>query len=351
MFKKLPLSRAKQQAGLFTLAATVLMTCLLLSCNKSKNIPDVDHLPAQAEIIRMEKEMYGGDTSQIAAKALSISENYPEFTKIYADIMRDPSWKEDSEVQVLEKLMAGPQMRMLYDTCMVVHAEIRDFEKELGRAMQFYQYYFPGKKIPTVYTCLTEFAYQAFTYGDDMIVLGTEHFMGKNFPAYNSIFPRYQSRFFTPEYMTAATMEVLSGALVGDNTGNRMADEIIHQGKKLYVLEQLMPETHDTILMKYTKEQLDWVEENEVPIYAFFINEDLMFSTDSRKFQKYIFPGPTSPGMPQDSPGRTACWMGRQIIRKYMKKNPQVTLEDLLAIKDTQKILNGAGYRGSLENR
>jgi hypothetical protein len=49
--------------------------------------------------------------------------------------------------------------------------------------------------------------------------------------------------------------------------------------------------------------------------------------------------------MPPESPGNTGSWLGWQIIRTYMKKHPEVTLKDLIQLKDAQKILDDSGYR------
>jgi uncharacterized protein YjaZ len=64
-----------------------------------------------------------------------------------------------------------------------------------------------------------------------------------------------------------------------------------------------------------------------------------------RKIQKFIGPAPTSPGMPAQSPGNTASWLGWQIVKSYMAKHPETTLPQLIAMKDAQAIMDQAGYR------
>jgi hypothetical protein len=38
-------------------------------------------------------------------------------------------------------------------------------------------------------------------------------------------------------------------------------------------------------------------------------------------------------------------WVGWQIVRKYMQENKDVTLQQLMAQKDAQYILNGSKYK------
>lgn len=328
----------------------ILLFCsilLLNSCDKGKNIPDVSYIEMDLDLIRFEKEMYEVDSSQINIKAAELVEKHPDFVEIYAgpNVMRERTWKDSSAHAVLTHLMKGPQMKMLYDTCMAQFDDFSTYEEQLEEAFKYYHHYFPERPTPRVYTCITEFGYQGFTYGPEILVIGTEHYMGKDFPAYNGIFPRYQSRSFTPEHLVSSSMELMAGELVGEQPESNMLDAMIREGKKLYILDLLLPHTADSLKLKYTAAQTEWCNDNEFEMWSFFVNEDLIYSTDRRKYMKYTAPTPTSPGMPQESPGRTANWMGWQIIKKYMKMNPDETIQDLIDETDSQQILKTAKYK------
>jgi uncharacterized protein YjaZ len=61
---------------------------------------------------------------------------------------------------------------------------------------------------------------------------------------------------------------------------------------------------------------------------------------------KLVNPSPTgTTKMPTNSPGRAGNWMGYRIIRAYMKKHPNTSLEQLMALKDAQKILDESKYK------
>lgn len=329
------------------IAASFFLLFLWSSCNKGKNIPDVSHIDMDLEVIRFEKEMYGIDSNDIVTKSKALVSNHPDFVEIYTspNVMRERTWKDSSQQSILAHLMRGPQMKMLYDTCMVQFDDFSPYELELEEAFKYYKHYFPEQTIPKIYTCITEFGYQGFTYGPEILVIGTEHYMGSEFPAYNGIFPRYQSSSFTPEHLVSSSMELMVGEILGENPERNMLDAMINNGKKLYILDQLLPHTEDSIKLKYTAAQTEWCNDNEFEMWTFFVNEDLIYSEDKRSYMKYIAPTPTSPGMPTESPGRTANWIGWQIIKKYMKLNPNKTLQDLVDEKDTQVIFKAAKYK------
>ena len=132
---------------------------------------------------------------------------------------------------------------------------------------------------------------------------------------------------------------------MGEPSGNRLIDMMIDRGKKLFVLESLMPEAHDTVIIDYPSVKLAWVEDNERSLWYHFTSQDLLYETSMNKIQKYVGPSPTSPGLPREAPGNTGSWMGWQIVRSYMKTHPETSLKDLLAMKDAQVILDNSGYK------
>ncbi len=327
-------------------AAILTIPFIWQACNKDKNIPDVSHIKVDLDLTRFEKEMYGIDSSEISAKAKEILEEHPDFSEIYTQIMRERDQRDSSQLFVMDWLMRGPQMKMLYDTCMAKYDDFSDYENQFEEAMRYFKYYFPEKEVPKIYTCITEFAYQGFTYGEDILVIGTEHFMGSGFPAYKSIFPNYQYSKFTPEHLVSSAIETLSGELIGEHTETNLLDAIIRNGKKLYLMDLMLPHSPDSIKLQYTGTQTQWTKENEFEIWSFLINEDLLYNSNRRDYTKYVMPGPHSQGMPPEAPGRVANYIGWQIIKRYMKMNPQKTLQDLLSNHDSQKILKDSKYKG-----
>ena len=141
------------------------------------------------------------------------------------------------------------------------------------------------------------------------------------------------------------TLEVWIDDLAGPPPGERLLDIMIHNGKKLYVLEQLMPTAEDSVIMDYSSEKLKWIQDNEKNVWYHFSTRDMLYETSMGKIRKYIGPSPNSPGMPAESPGNSASWLGWQIVKAYMRKHPQTSLKELLALQDAQKIMDESGYR------
>lgn len=77
-----------------------------------------------------------------------------------------------------------------------------------------------------------------------------------------------------------------------------MLDQMIHNGKALYITELLLPEVHDSIIHEYSAAQLNWCRRNELQMWSFFFDRKLFYESNPSKIAKYIYPSPTSPDMP-----------------------------------------------------
>ena len=124
-----------------------------------------------------------------------------------------------------------------------------------------------------------------------------------------------------------------------------LLDRMVGAGKMLYFLDRIMPETADSLKICYTQKQLDWAIKNEKNIWAFMIQNELLYTTDYKSQTKLIQDGPFTTGFSRQSPARLGVWMGWQIVGDFMKNNPEVSLKELINITDSQKLLNDSGYK------
>lgn len=121
---------------------------------------------------------------------------------------------------------------------------------------------------------------------------------------------------------------------------------MVYNGKIMYLMDLVLPDVADSTKIGYTTKQLEWAKGNESNIWGYFLQENLLYETDYNKIQKYVSVAPFTPGLGEnnESAPKLGIWAGWQIVRKYMENNPDITLAQLMALTDEQKILNGAKY-------
>lgn len=334
---------------------------VILSCHpdKNANIPDVSDIHVDLKVTRFE-QLLMADTAMDAVKLQKLMDDYPAFSKVYFDHVMpmedDIKVNTDRETRLKDILywIKQPGTRWLYDTVQQIFPKLDKVEKDLQTAFTYAKYYFPDKKTPRIYTTVSDFGYFPFIYSEDSLTDGLgislEMFLGDTFPymkytGLNNAFSDYLTRSYNKDHIVRRTLDVWVDDLVGPPDGERLLDIMINHGKKLYIMKSLLPETHDSVIIDYPLVKLKWVEDNERNIYYQFTTQDMLYETSMRKIQKFIGPSPSSPGMPAQSPGNTGSWLGWQIVKAYMAKHPETTLQQLIAMKDAQKILDESGYR------
>ena len=239
----------------------------------------------------------------------------------------------------------------VYDSVLAKYPSIQYAAKEITHALQFVKYYFPKYKAPTA---LVTFTGPLEGYSNVLtssgFAVGLQLYLGKDYPAYNTdyiadVYPQYQSRRFEPPYIPVDCIKNLISDLYPADAGNQpLIYQMVEAGKRLYVLDALMPETADTLKTGYTQAQLDGCYAAEKHIWNFFIQNNLLYVTDQSQTRDYMNDGPRTETLGPDSPGFIGQFVGWQIVKKWMEKDSKRTLQELIKAP-AQTIFQEAKYK------
>ncbi len=301
-------------------------------------------------IRRFEKDLFGVDVDSIEAGAEMLNKEYPVFFPVFVEGILGIGKFDDSlkaYMPIFKAFLKNDAINGLYDSCMAEFSDISSIEHDLGRSFDKLHYYFPVWKEPQVITFLSEFSRAAVTYDTLFLGIGLDMYLGKDYVYYPSLgFPNYIIRKFSKEYIIPNSINVvLTNMFETDSEQNKLIDKMIYNGKILHLMDLILEDTPDSLIMGYTEAQLEWCKGNELQIWAFFIDKDLLFSSNSLAYNKFVSDGPTSSGMPPESPGNIGSWVGWQIVRKFMRRNEEVTLQQLMMDFDGTQVLNRSGYK------
>ncbi|MEE9438747.1 MAG: hypothetical protein V3V14_07075 [Saprospiraceae bacterium] len=334
----------------------ILLTIMLIACNgDSENTPDVSHVKIDNQYIRFEKELMVLDSNKMAPALMSLLGKYPAFSNLYFN--RLLSLDTNNKEAFKDAMRGFVTNKGIKDLALKVDKEFSDFDQiikpQITEAFKLMTYYFPSFKAPNVYTYISEYSYQQFLFEDnarDGLGIGLDMFLGGDYPykeidPKNDAFSKYITRSFDKAHLPRKIMESLIIDKIGAAQGSRLIDKMIHRGKILYFIEKVLPTSPDSIIMEYTHDQMEWVNKNELKMWAFFFDKNLFYESNGMKINKYINPSPNAPGMPDDAPGRTANYIGLQIVKAFMKKYPETGFQELINMKDAQKIMDKSRYK------
>ena len=330
---------------------------LLTGCNKGKNIPNVDHIVADFALIRTERIIDDMDSTTTDARIDSVLAQNPAFWRLYftnivpLDRSTGPNLTRND---LIRDYASDQRINAISDSVRSEFASFADIEGQLYNAFQYLLFYFPGNQPPNVYTLTSDFGFFPFIFEDDGpldgVGISLEMFLGADFPyvdftGNDPVFSKYLTRSYNRDHLVKKTIEIIVDDIIGPPPGDRLLDLMIHNGKRHYIVKQLLPMARDSVIFEFTQNQLDWCMENERNLWSHYLTEDLLYSNEFSKINKLVNYSPNAPGMPQEAPGRVANWSGYKIIAELMRRESDLTLPELVALRDPQIIMERARYR------
>ncbi len=328
-----------------------LIMFFILACG-DKRKADVSGIDVSVNILRFDQDLSKIKQDEIGLKLPELEKKYQFFYSDYFEkILTTGAVNTPEFIPVVKEVIAGKPFNDLQQETNKVFPDLKKQEKEIAEAFKHVKFYYPQKKLPKLVSYISGFQVQT-PIGSDYVGIGLDMFLGadsKFYPALRNTLPQYITRRFTPENITPRVVEVIAREEMfpeRDEDKSLLA-KMIYQGKIMYFLKAIMPDAGDDLLIGYTAKQLTWCVDNEPLIWAYFLDENLLYDSDYLKIQKYLAEAPFTPGLGEknDSAPKLGVWTGWQIVKSYMEKNTEVTLQQLMAKKDPQEILNAANYR------
>ncbi|OJY81485.1 MAG: hypothetical protein BGP13_03500 [Sphingobacteriales bacterium 40-81] len=342
--------------------ATIIFLTLLLffvSCKDGKQTPDVSGIKVNLQAQRFEKDFFSIDTNNVPASFPLLQQKYPVFFADFIQNILGLSVAEDgSKAQAAIKLFLR-DYHIVKDTADKVFADFSKIENEVKQGIRFAKHYFPAYHAPEkIITFIgpLDAIFQTPTgkTGDvitqDALAVGLQLHLGSEASLYQSqaaqsLFPKYVSAKFSPQYIPVNCLKNIVDDIYPPNPNDKtLLDFCIDKGKRLYLLDKFMPETPDTLKIGYTANQLTGCYKNEGLIWSFLIQNNLLYNSDFLRIQSYVEEGPQTQELGEGSPGQISLFVGWQIVKKYMEKHPDTTLDALLKL-DAKQILAESKYK------
>lgn len=337
---------------LFSIQVMLGLLLIVFSCNnkstdKQKG-PDVEDISLKIQLMRFDNDLMEGD-SITPDKVKKLKEKYAGFFTVYCrKICPIPIAMTNDTViaEQLNYLKFDNDIKEIYKRIDSLYHDDIKLQKAFSEALKLYHYYYPDSVVPQVITFFSAFNYATITT-DSVIGAGIDFYLGSDCPFYTGPnFPTYLTKRFNSAYIVSNCMQGWYQKIYESNKVKAdLLSQMIYYGKMIYFTDRMLPETDDTVKIGYTAEQLKWCIDNEANIWTALIEQQMLYSTNSRQYNKFIGEGPTTAGFPNESPARIGYFTGWQIVKAYMEKHPDISLAQLCAENDAQKILSESKYK------
>lgn len=303
---------------------------VFIGCDKKTKVEKaVEEIPLELKVYRFEQAFFEAKPNELP----NLKAEYPFF---FPEGVPDSVW--------IEK-MQNPQWRALYQEVEKRYANFGKQTSEIEDLFKHIKYYFPKATMPKVYTVIAEMDYNSKAiYANDKLIISLELYLGAQHKFYE--FPKYLEQNFEERQMMPDIVTSFSLGIIPPPSAMTLLDEMVYYGKQLYLKDVLLPNYNDADKIGYLPDQIVWCQENESYIWRYFIEKELLYSTDSKLPNRFTNLAPFSKfylEIDNDSPGRVGQWIGWQIVRSFMENN-EVSVPDMLKM-DSKQLFEKSKYK------
>ncbi len=304
---------------------------VLLGCKEiDKTEEAIAKIPIDLKISRFDREFAEASPSDIP----QLKKQYPYlFPSQFPDSVWVAKLTDTLQVELFEQ----------------VDKTFGDFEIEteaLESLFQHIKYYFPEFETPKVVTLTSDVRYEdRIILTDTLLLIGLDNYLGKDHYFYEGI-QRYIATGLDKKFLASDVASAFSKKVISYPRNRAFLSRMVYYGKELYLKDKLLPNNTDAQKIGYSEEEMEWAMANEEQIWKYFVEQEVLYSTDSKLDRKFLDPAPFSKfGLELDnqSPGRLGRYIGWQIVRAFMEKS-DVSLKQLFDMP-ADDILKQSNYK------
>jgi len=326
----------------------IICVLALCGCHKGRNYWPKELASQEVEFVRFDNALMNVHEATVAQDIRVLYDTYPAFMPVWVeDILGIPA----ADTAYLEKALPEFLNDTLYGFKQTnakeqeVFADVTDLEKALGKAFARIEYLYPETEVPTFYLFVSGFQTPVY-FWEEWVGVGADMYLGSDYPYYNRVVYEYQKQTMRKECIPVDVVSAyLFRTLPYTSTKSRLLDQMMYRGKVMYLTAQLFDDLPPYEVMGWTKEQWNWCVKNEQAIWHLVMDKRDLFKTESLVLTGYLNDGPFTSEVSQDAPGRLGIWLGWRIVESFMEHNENVSLQELMAEGDAQKILEESFYK------
>lgn len=298
---------------------------------------------------RFDKVLFETPVPQLQSRLLQVRDEYAtELLNLHPD--------DEAFMQMLAGFVSDPTMQDIYRLVDSVLGDMQPQAVQLADALKRAERLCPTMRYDKVYTYISGLFDYNMRVGCNSheIIISLDQYVLPYTERYGYFgSPMFLVQQCRPEYMVADCITAIAREHIaipqeldpqsGQSYSMTLLDYMVSEGKAIYFAQQVLPDAPDSILMRYTDSQTQWMQANEEQVWSYLLQNRLLYETDYMRFHNLIDDAPKTNAFRDSSP-RTTDYIGWHIVSQYVR-NTGCTMQELLDQTDSQTILNQSNYR------
>ncbi|MEO8760674.1 MAG: hypothetical protein ABI388_05680 [Bacteroidia bacterium] len=339
-----------KKTSLFKALTITFLVLAFTSCNTNK-LKNVDVSKVQmpdVKLLRLDKDVFTIDPNAFETATQKMSLKYGSFYNDFIFNVINHGEEKDSVYKALKNFVSDAMIKDVYNQAQKTFTdkEINTLGNQLTDGFKHLKYHLPQTVLPRQYVCFISGWNYNITTIDSTLGISLDMYLGEKNKYYQMLqFPKYKTRFMNKDYVVC---DALKGWLIHcydkNEQLNNLLNHMMFYGKLYYALDASLPDVEDSIKIQYTNVQMQYCKSFKKNLWAYFTEKNRLYNNDLKELAPFISDGPFTSAISKDCPPRIAAYVGWQVVRAYMNKNPNVTVEQLMNT-EAQLILSKSKYK------
>ena len=223
--------------------------------------------------------------------------------------------------------------KQIYSEVNRVFSNLDNEKSEIQSFYNNFTSYFPKYELPRLITLISDVKYEnRVILADSLLLIGLDNYLGSEHPFYSSM-PKYISDNLIRRMIISDIAEEYAYYVIPRVNFYTFLDKIIFYGKVLYFKDIMLPKLEDRHKIGYSNLSMDWARQNEHYVWTYFVEKQLLFSSENKLITRFINNAPFSKfylSIDNESPGMIGRFIGWEIVKSYMKNNNTTFIEMIL---------------------
>ncbi|MBD5193413.1 MAG: hypothetical protein HDS91_02690 [Bacteroidales bacterium] len=165
---------------------------------------------------------------------------------------------------------------------------------------------------------------------DSVMLIALNHYLGEDFEGYAG-FEHYRRRLKTLDRLPYDVAEALiRSAYPYSDSASTVTSRLFYEGAVAKAVEAIVPGSHDSDVLGYDDEQMEWARSNERHVWESLVGQQLLFSSSDMDMTRLFDPSPATSIIHPEAPGRLGRFIGLRMIRSLLDHESSLTLHQLL---------------------
>ncbi len=318
-----------------TIGLFISLSVILCSCSKNRLNVDI------SQTATIDQEFYYVDDLLNNVSKENLAANHSMLKKELGSIYLY-EWRQNLRMNSSESIVN--KIHQFYDTEYIKDLEkskkelipkIVEKEDKISDAFRYFKFHFDSAPLPHKLIYMNKL-FSTINCSDSAVTIAPESYLNPETKIISSI-PKNQLYEWQKERMDLQYLErdIAFNWIqmhLFDEIDKQLAQHIIQAGKILYITNACFPVAEERYILRYSDKDWTWAEQNEDLTWDYLVKEQLLFKNNRKDKANFLNAGPTTVGLPDESPDRMGQFLGYKMVKGFMEENKEVSLQELLKI-------------------